>query len=57
MCLLIRFCRGKREAEKYWRESGVGKITGLGTTKSLAILPLVDGYTSSEGLKSEADVS
>ena len=57
MCLLTRFYRGKRKAEKYWRESGVGEITGLGTTKSLAILPLIDWYTSSEGLKGEAGVS
>ena len=57
MCLLIRFYRGKRKAERYWRESGVGEITGLGTTKSLAILPLIDWYTSSEELKGEAGVS
>ncbi|MCD6599768.1 MAG: MBL fold metallo-hydrolase [Dehalococcoidia bacterium] len=57
MCLLIRFCRGKRKAERYWRESGVRKIANLGATKHLTILPLVDWYTSSEELKGEAGVS
>ena len=57
MCLLIRFCRGKRKAEKYWREAGVREIADLGATKHLTILPLVDWYTSGEGLKGEAGVS
>ncbi len=57
MCLLIRFSRGKRKAEEYWQRSSVRRITGLGTTKSLAILPLIDWYTSSEELKGEAGVS
>jgi 7,8-dihydropterin-6-yl-methyl-4-(beta-D-ribofuranosyl)aminobenzene 5'-phosphate synthase len=55
--LVLRFNRGKRRAEEEWQRSKVQKITHLGATKSLVILPLVDWYTSAEDLKGEAGVS
>jgi len=57
MCLVLRFNRGKRKADEEWERSKVQKITQLGTTKSLVILPLIDWYTSAKDLKGEAGVS
>lgn len=55
--LVLRFNRGKRRAEDEWQQSKVQKITQLGATKSLSVLPLVDWYTSAEDFKGEAGVS
>lgn len=56
---LIRFYRGKKEAEEEWieQQSLIQKIEGLDATKSLVILPLVEWYTSREDLRTEAGVS
>jgi len=57
ICLMIRFNKGKRRAEKQWQQSTVEKITSLGATKSVEILPLIDWYTSHQDLKGEPGVS
>ena len=55
--LVFRFSQGKRKSEMEWQGSKVQRITQLGTTKSLVILPLVDWYTSAKDLEGEAGVS
>jgi 7,8-dihydropterin-6-yl-methyl-4-(beta-D-ribofuranosyl)aminobenzene 5'-phosphate synthase len=55
--LIVRFNRGKRMAEERWQQSSVKKISDLGSTKSLEILPLIDWNTSRNELKSEPGVS
>ena len=55
--LLFRFRLGKLRAEQYWHQSRVKKMTGIGSTGSLEILPLIDWYTNNEGLMFEAGVS
>lgn len=51
------FRKAKEEAETKWQKSTFEKIEGLGTTKSLEILPLIDWHTSREDLKTELGVS
>jgi len=57
--LLARFNEGKQKAEEQWqqKQSTIRKITNLGTTRTLEILPLIDWYTRDESLKGEAGVS
>jgi len=57
--MLKRFYKGKQEAEEEWvrQQSSIQKLKGIGTTKSLVILPLVEWYASRENLKTEAGVS
>ena len=55
--LLVDFYRGKKKAEKEWQQFIPKKLTGLGTTKSLEILPLIDWYTDRDDLKREPGVS
>jgi 7,8-dihydropterin-6-yl-methyl-4-(beta-D-ribofuranosyl)aminobenzene 5'-phosphate synthase len=55
--LLVSYYRGRRRAEKEWQQFIPQKMTGLGTTKSLAILPLIDWYTDRDDLKREPGVS
>jgi 7,8-dihydropterin-6-yl-methyl-4-(beta-D-ribofuranosyl)aminobenzene 5'-phosphate synthase len=54
--LMVRFYRGKQKASELWRFA-VSKMTNLGTTRSLEVIPLIDWRTSREDLKGEAGVS
>jgi 7,8-dihydropterin-6-yl-methyl-4-(beta-D-ribofuranosyl)aminobenzene 5'-phosphate synthase len=55
--LMVRFYRGKQKATKLWRLSAFSKMTNLGATRSLEVIPLIDWRTSREDLKGEAGVS
>ena len=58
--LLVTGCanqKGVEKAEKMWEEYRPAKIQNLGSTRTLAILPLIDYYTVSPELKSEPGVS
>jgi 7,8-dihydropterin-6-yl-methyl-4-(beta-D-ribofuranosyl)aminobenzene 5'-phosphate synthase len=57
--MLRRFYRGKKEAEEDWiaQQVSIQKLEGMGATKSLVILPLVEWYANREDLKTEAGVS
>jgi len=57
--ILVRFYRGKRKAEREWhnQKAKIRKITNLGTTTTLEILPLIDWHVSHKHLKREAGVS
>ncbi|MBW1892839.1 MAG: hypothetical protein JRI91_03955 [Deltaproteobacteria bacterium] len=48
---------GVEKAEKIWREYHPEKIQDLGSTETLAILPLIDFYTVTPELKGEPGVS
>jgi hypothetical protein len=50
----LRYARGKRAAERAWREAHVTKMQGVGTTRSLAVLPLIDWFRARSGLRGEA---
>jgi 7,8-dihydropterin-6-yl-methyl-4-(beta-D-ribofuranosyl)aminobenzene 5'-phosphate synthase len=54
-----RFFNGKKKAEEDWiaQQASIQKLDGIGTTKSLVILPLIEWYTSRDDLKTEAGVS
>ena len=54
---LINFKEGKEKAELDWQKSVFKKISDLGSTKSLEILPLIDWHKSREDLKVEPGVS
>ena len=51
------FAEGKKAAEKNWEERKITRITDLGTTKTLTILPLVDLVPGKEGLKGESGLA
>ncbi len=51
------FTEGKKAAEKKWEERKITRITNLGTTKTLTILPLVELIPGKEGLKGESGLS
>jgi metal-dependent hydrolase (beta-lactamase superfamily II) len=53
----LRYARGKTAVERAWREARVTKMQGVGTTRSLDILPLIDWFPSRSGLQGEAGVS
>lgn len=53
----LRYALGKKRAARAWREEKVQKLSGVGTTSSLAILPLVDWFVARPGLEGEAGVS
>jgi len=54
---LTRFQEQKKEAEKEWVQTTVEKITDLGSTTRLEILPLVERHKSREDLYAETGVS
>jgi len=54
---LANFKKGKEKAEAEWKKTSFKKITNLGTTKTLDILPLLDWHKSREDLKTEPGVS
>lgn len=54
---VIHFQNGIEQVNKQWQLVKVDKIENFGTTKSLAILPLVNWHTSQNSLKGEAGVS
>ena len=49
--------RGRRRAERIWRTHQPARITDLGTTSFLSILPLVDAVAARDELKTESGVS
>lgn len=55
--LLTKFKDGKIRADKEYREADISKIEGLGSTKKLEILPLIDWHTEDQDLKVEVGVS
>lgn len=55
--LLVRFKKGKQKAETEWKETAADKIRGIGATRSLEVIPLIDWYSEQENLKVEPGVS
>lgn len=57
--LVKRYNVGKKEAESVWEkdQASIKKITDLGTTRYLEVLPLIDWHTSNDQLMGEAGVS
>lgn len=55
--ILVRFKKGKQKAQTEWQETAVDKIKGIGTTRSLDVIPLIDWYSGQENLKVEPGVS
>jgi 7,8-dihydropterin-6-yl-methyl-4-(beta-D-ribofuranosyl)aminobenzene 5'-phosphate synthase len=53
----VRYAVGKRRADRAWSCATVRKLSGLGSTRSLAILPLVDWFVARPDLRGEAGVS
>ena len=51
------FAVGKKSAEKMWEERKISRITDLGTTKTLTVLPLLELVPGKEGLKNEGGLS
>jgi 7,8-dihydropterin-6-yl-methyl-4-(beta-D-ribofuranosyl)aminobenzene 5'-phosphate synthase len=54
---LKKFQSAKRRAERHNRKVKIRKFKGVGSTKSLTVLPLIDWRTKQEGLKVETGVS
>ena len=54
---LKKFSSAKRRAERHNRNVKPRKLKGVGSTKNLSVLPLIDWRTSDEGLKVETGVS
>ncbi len=54
---LKKFHQGERLALKEWEQSTYSKLTDIGTTEHLSILPLIDWHTSRDNLKKELGVS
>jgi len=63
VCILtlfwVRFYIGNQEVKDEWQtyQLNINKITNLGSTEKLEILPLIDWYKSDDQLKTEAGVS
>jgi 7,8-dihydropterin-6-yl-methyl-4-(beta-D-ribofuranosyl)aminobenzene 5'-phosphate synthase len=53
----VRYAVGKRQADRAWSRATVSKLSGVGSTRSLAILPLVDWFVARPDLRGEAGVS
>jgi 7,8-dihydropterin-6-yl-methyl-4-(beta-D-ribofuranosyl)aminobenzene 5'-phosphate synthase len=53
----LRYARGKTRAEQAWRDERPSKLEAFGSTRSLAILPLVDWFSARPELQCEAGVS
>lgn len=54
---LLSHHRGLVETEMRWQKDNPPKVTELGTTKSLQVLPLVNWYTTNDSLQGEMGVS
>jgi len=54
---LKKFQSTKRRAERHNRKAKTRKLKGLGSTKNLTVLPLIDWRTNQEGLMVETGVS
>ncbi|MFX0062782.1 MAG: MBL fold metallo-hydrolase [Candidatus Hermodarchaeota archaeon] len=54
---LIHFKKGKQQAALEWNESRFQKLTNVGVTQTLEVLPLIDWYTSRDDLLGENGVS
>jgi metal-dependent hydrolase (beta-lactamase superfamily II) len=53
----VRYARGRRGAELAWQREQCDRLAGVGSTRSLAVLPLVDWFPARPGLEGEAGVS
>ena len=53
----LRFARGKTLAERAWHDETPKPLVGVGSTRSLSILPLVDWFAARPDVKGEAGVS
>jgi 7,8-dihydropterin-6-yl-methyl-4-(beta-D-ribofuranosyl)aminobenzene 5'-phosphate synthase len=54
---ILRFFRNRKLVDGQWATYNTEKINDWGSVKRLSIMPLIDWYTSKEGLKKEAGVS
>jgi 7,8-dihydropterin-6-yl-methyl-4-(beta-D-ribofuranosyl)aminobenzene 5'-phosphate synthase len=54
---LKKFYSAKKRAEKHNKKVKTLKLQGIGSTKSLTVLPLIDWRTNNEGLRVETGVS
>jgi metal-dependent hydrolase (beta-lactamase superfamily II) len=52
-----RYTLGAERAERLWRDYRPQPLTGVGSTRSLSILPLADWHTASPELRGEMGVS
>ncbi|MEA3341851.1 MAG: MBL fold metallo-hydrolase, partial [Chloroflexota bacterium] len=55
--LVARFQLGRRRADRAWAAARYSKLDDVGAVKHLTILPLIDWYTTREGLTGEPGVS
>jgi len=53
----LNFQKGLDEVKEEWRRTKVAELENIGSTKTLAILPLVNWYAANNKLKGEAGVS
>jgi 7,8-dihydropterin-6-yl-methyl-4-(beta-D-ribofuranosyl)aminobenzene 5'-phosphate synthase len=53
----IRYALGKKRAERAFEQENIDKLCEVGSTRSLAILPLVDWYSARPELRGEPGVS
>lgn len=53
----LRHALGRKRANDAWRRAPVDELAGVGSTRSLAILPLVDWFPGDPDLRGEAGVS
>jgi glyoxylase-like metal-dependent hydrolase (beta-lactamase superfamily II) len=53
----IRYALGKKSADRVFEQENVDKLVDLGSTRSLAILPLVDWHSARPELRGEPGVS
>ncbi len=54
---LVKFNESKLRADREYAEADISKIEGLGATRRLEILPLIDWHTENQDLKVETGVS
>ncbi len=52
-----RFASGKRAADQAWRWQAPARLSEVGSTRTLAVLPLVDWYAAGTELRGEPGVS
>ena len=55
--LEIRYVLGRRRIAAEWQHRMVEPLAGMGSTRSLEILPLIDWFSGRPGLRGEAGVS
>lgn len=53
----LRYLIGRKAVDRDWQDQRPERLRNVGTTRSLAILPLIDWFPSRPGLRGEAGVS